>query len=233
MQIKPLIKSLLGMNRPPEPATKLPRVDLSAVVREFKPDLKILEPASTNGNATIQELLSLNFIVAACSPKVVFEIGTFDGRTTLNLAANSPADARLFTLDLPAADLKNTKFAIEEYDRLYVEKPQSGARFQGRPEAGKITQLFGDSATFDFSPYFNSVDFVFVDGSHAYEYARNDSHVALKLLRNKKGMIVWHDYGHVCWPGVVRALDEFAANDPAFKNIRHITDTTLACLRLD
>lgn len=233
MRIKRIIKSFLGVKTDPPCAAKLSKVDLSSVVRDFNPDMKILEPASANGNVTLQELFSLNFLVAACAPKVLFEIGTFDGRTTLNLAANSPANARIFTLDLPASDLNKTKFAIEEYDRLYVQKPLSGARFQGRSEGGKITQLLGDSARFDFSPYFNSVDFVFVDGSHAYEYALNDSRIALQLLRNQKGMIVWHDYGHVCWPGVVRALDQLSTNDPAFKNTRHIKDTTIACLRLD
>lgn len=233
MHFKPLIKKLLGVNSDTQSATKLPKIDLSVAVREFKPDIKILEAATANGNVSIHELFSLNFIIAADAPKVLFEIGTFDGRTTLNFAANSPASARIFTLDLPASDLQKTKFALEEYDKGYVEKPLSGARFLGRLESGKITQLLGDSATFDFSPYFNSVDFVFVDGSHAYEYTLNDSRIALKLLRNKKGMIVWHDYGHVCWPGVLRALEELSVNDPDFKNLKHINNTTIACLRLD
>jgi len=233
MQIKRIIKSFLGVKTDSQSATKLPRVDLSAAVGNFNPEIKILEPVSATGNVTLHELFSLNFLVAACAPQVLFEIGTFDGRTTLNLAANSPPGARIFTLDLPASDLNKTKFALEDYDRSLVEKPQSGARFQGRPEAKKITQLLGDSARFDFSPYFNSVDFVFVDGSHAYDYALNDSRIALKLLRNQKGMIVWHDYGHDCWPGVARALEELSASAPEFKDIRHIQDTTIACLWLD
>ena len=34
-------------------------------------------------------------------PPTAFEIGTFDGRTTLNIAANLRPPARVYTLDLP------------------------------------------------------------------------------------------------------------------------------------
>lgn len=230
--IKHAIKSILGMDRAAvEVALKLPEADLASIFPDFRPEIKILEPAGANGNVTIHELLAINFAVAACAPKVVFEIGTFDGRTTLNIAANSPG-AKIFTLDLPAAKIASTKFALEEYDKGYVDKSESGARFQKRAEAANIVQLYGDSAAFDFTPYFNSIDFIFVDGSHAYEYVLNDSRVALKLLRNGKGTIFWHDYGHVCWPGVKRALEQLQSSESEFRTLQHVNQTTFACMRV-
>lgn len=234
MRAKKLIKSLFGIKPGPGPdAPRLPKVDLTALFPAHHAGIKMLEPATANGNATIHEVFTLNFAVAVRQPKTIFEIGTFDGRTTLNLAANTPADSRIYTLDLPSSGLNKTKFVLEEYDKLYVDKPASGTRFKNNAEGAKITQLLGDSATFDFSPYFNSVDFVFVDGSHAYEYALSDSLNALKLLRNGTGVILWHDYGHVCWPGVARALDGLQSSDPRFKNLKHIQDTTIACLLVE
>jgi len=234
MPFKKLIKSALGIKPGPDKnATKLPKVDLAVLFPVRQTEIKLLEPATANGNATIQEVFTLNFAVAACRPKTIFEIGTFDGRTTVNLAANTPADTRIYTLDLPSSGLNKTKFALEDYDKMYVDKPASGERFKDSPEGVKITQLFGDSATFDFSPYFKSIDFVFVDGSHAYEYALSDSLNALKLLHNQGGVILWHDYGHVCWPGVARALDKLQATNPQFKNLKHIPDTTIACLLVE
>lgn len=90
----------------------------------------------------------------------------------------------------------------------------------------RVKQLFGDSADFDFSPY--EVDFVFVDGSHAYEYVMSDSRRALAMLRNGRGLVLWHDYGE--WEGVTRALNELHERDVAFAGLRHVDGTTLAML---
>ena len=46
---------------------------------------------------------------------------------------------------------------------------------------------------------------VFVDGSHAYEYAKSDSDVAMQLVK-RNGCIIWHDYG--IWEGVSKALED-------------------------
>ena len=230
--VRRLLKSILGLNAQSENVTKLPKVDLAILFPEFKSHLRLMEAASVNGNVTIYELFAISFAASACAPTTVFEVGTFDGRTTLNLAVNCPSTTRIFTLDLPASGLLTTKFPLEEYDKGYVEKQKSGTRFEDKPEGQGITQLLGDSGKFDFAPYFNTIDFVFVDGSHAYDYVLNDSMIALKLLRNGRGTILWHDYGNACWPGVARALDELWSTNPQFCELKHIQDTTIACLRV-
>jgi predicted O-methyltransferase YrrM len=182
------------------------------------------EPIANDGNVSLLELLVLARLVRERQPERIFEIGTFDGRTTLALAMNAPSDAKVYTLDLPSET--RTALAIERSERAFVDKPASGARFHGTEAAQKITQLFGDSATFDFSPY--RADLVFVDASHAYEYVLNDSARALAMLGNSRGVIVWHDYGE--WPGVTRALDELARSDERFRALRWVEGTTLAVL---
>jgi hypothetical protein len=184
----------------------------------------LAEPVANDGNVTLLELLVLARLVRERRPRSVFEIGTFDGRTTLALAMNAPDDAIVYTLDLPAHT--ETEHRIEHPERKFVDKPESGARFRGTDAARRIRQVYGDSAAFDFSHY--TAEFVFVDGSHAYEYVLSDSERALALLGDRPGTVVWHDYGE--WPGVTRALNQFAATDARFAALRWIEGTTLAVL---
>ena len=165
----------------------------------------------TDGNPTAIELFCLGAIVRASGARCIFEIGTFDGTTTLQLALNSPEDAVVWTLDLPAENLDRTRYSVLPQERAYIMKPASGARLQGTPAAAKVRQLFGDSATFSFAPYLGRMDLVVVDGSHALDYVHSDSANALALAR-PGGWIVWHDYG--VWPEVTAGLHEFAPRLP-------------------
>lgn len=176
-----------------------------------------IEKEEANGNITLQELTIISQIVKNNKPKNIFEIGTFNGRTTLNLDYFSPQDGVVYTLDLPKKDIDSAKFGIEEGDRKYVDKNIIGERYQKK--SSKIIQLYGDSATFDFNPYKGLIDFVFVDGAHSAPYAENDTEVAFKLLR-KGGIILWHDYG--VWAGVTKVLNNYYKKDTRFKNIKHI-----------
>ena len=207
----------------PEP--RLPRVAIESITNGAT-SVVLPIPATVDGNVSLLELLVIARLARERAPATLFEIGTFDGRTTATLAANAPPDARVFTLDLPAG--QPTRFELVSWERAYVDKPTSGERFLLSPHAARIEQLYGDSATFDFSRY--PSDFVFIDGSHAYAYVRSDSERAMAMLRNGRGLLLWHDYGE--WEGVTRALDELRTSDRRFAAIRHVEGTTLAILEV-
>src|SRR6185295_7516519 len=157
--------------------------------------------------------------------KEIVEIGTFDGRTTLNLALNAPAHLPVFTLDLPPDT--TPKFGLAPGERAFVEKPRSGRHFlEPSPEfaaaAARITQLYGDSAAFDWSAHFGRAALVFVDGSHAHDYVLADTDTALRLVADK-GVVIWHDYG--VWEGVTRALEAIEAS--RHLGLRHVRGTSL------
>jgi predicted O-methyltransferase YrrM len=182
------------------------------------------EPIGRDGNVSLLELFVIAHLVRVSDPEVIFEIGTFDGRTTLNLAAN--ANGRVVTLDLPAAQMDATQLPLDPSDAKYISKQVSGERFRGTPEANRITQVFGDSAVFDFSPWDGQVDFVFIDGAHSKEYVLSDTQRALRMLRPTGGIILWHDYD-ASFDGVTEALHEIArAGSP----VRRIAGTSLAVL---
>lgn len=189
--------------------------------------VKVWEHDKANGNIRISELAILNLIAQEVTDNTnILEIGTFDGRTSLNLAFSSPSTCKVYTLDLePEMD---TEYTLADGERHMVEKTMSGARIKKYRETNtlttkKIHQLFGDSAKFDFSPYYNSCSLIFVDGSHAYDYAISDTKEALKMIK-KGGVIIWHDYG--IWDGVTKALEEIESNDKM--GLVNISGTSLA-----
>jgi len=205
----------------------IPQVEVQEVVPEDVV-VQIRELAGVDGNVSPVEIIVIDKLVKHYNPSKLFEIGTFDGRTTLNMAANCSPEATIYTLDLPKDELNSTKLSLARGDKIYINKETSGVRYLDKDCASKITQLYGDSAIFDFSPFLNLIDFVFIDGSHSYEYVLSDSKQALKLLKDKKGVIVWHDYAS--WDGVTDALNELYSKDSEFKDLKHIKGTSLVYL---
>ncbi len=157
--------------------------------------------------------------LAGC--RTVFEFGTYLGETAWLIAHNNPR-VHVYTLDLPGPEAVG-QLAYELTDPEYFERWERGRRFAGTPEAVRITQLLGDSATFDFSPYRGRIDLVYVDASHNYPWVRSDTEAAFQLL-SERGTVVWDDYTH--YPGVFRFLNQLS---PRLDHpIVHVSATRLA-----
>ncbi len=221
-------RRMRGKHDPAVQVRRLPRVSWSDATPSRRFD--VWEGEKSHGDVRLSELAILSAFATQCADGTdLFEIGTFDGRTTFNLAMNSPAACLVHTLDLPPDT--STAFAIEGAERSLVNKARSGARYErNRTEhpaaVGKITQLLGDSGSFDFSSYAGRCSMVFVDGSHAYDYVHSDTKAAMSMVR-PGGVIVWHDYG--VWEGVTRALEEIDARERY--GLRNIRGTSLVYWR--
>jgi len=179
----------------------------------------LIEYQHVYGDVLLQELIAICKIARFKRPSIVFEIGTYLGGTTLQLAANSSAE--VYTLDLPPPghmDHVEPQIVDPELD-VYPDQP--GVRFKGSPYANRIHQLLGDSRTLDFTPYYNSVDLVFVDGSHHYDCVLSDSRHALKMM-SRGGAVIWHDYASYA-PGVVQVLNDLGKVLP----LVHLAETSL------
>jgi predicted O-methyltransferase YrrM len=204
--------------------TRLPQVGWRDLF-PAKP-IALAQPRRQQGDVNLAELAVLATAAASIAGgSEITEIGTFDGRTTLNLALNASPHLPVFTLDLPPD--ATSKFALAPGERAFVEKPRSGRHFveaaaEWAEPARRITQLFGDSATFDWSAHRGRAGLVFVDGSHAYDYVIADTDTALSLIA-QKGVVIWHDYG--VWEGVTRALEEIEASRQL--GLRHVRGTSL------
>ena len=150
-----------------------------------------------NSSMRLSEQTSIAQLARHTRPEAAFEIGTPGGGTSLLMAQNTEDHARVYTLDLPP-DSGTAVCSV-------------GAAFRGTKWDGKITQLWGDSREFDFSPWHGQMDLVFVDANHDYESVQSDTENALRLTSDR-GIIIWHDYPST--PGVCRAVNEFARRKP-------------------
>jgi hypothetical protein len=149
--------------------------------------------------------------------KSILEIGTFDGFTALNLAANIDGEGKVHTVDLP--NYAKRDGSDNPYAPYVV-----GSKFEGEPEAAKIEQLWADSIKDDWRSFGGPFDMILIDGSHVYPDVKSDSANALRNLR-PGGTVFWHDYGH--YLGVSKALDELARDH----HLAVIKGTRLACFR--
>lgn len=161
----------------------------------------------TGTSVTAHEVLVLGAIVGHINPKNVLEIGTFNGNTTLNMARNCAQDATVTTLDLPPDWDGELEIDIPESRVNVTDRNGVGRQFLGSDCETRIDQVYGDSATLDWSGLPGPFDLIFIDGCHEYDYVLHDTSNALDHVQ-PGGLIVWHDYGN--FSGVSRVVDDVA-----------------------
>jgi predicted O-methyltransferase YrrM len=186
---------------------------------------EILHPLQRPGGVRTEELAILATVVRFLGSRRIVEIGTCEGRTTLNLAHSAPKDAVIITLDLPPeAPSPSSPVSSRDYRQMGFDEP--GGLLTGAA-SDRIERIRADSTRFDWAPYECSIDFVFIDGAHDYASVRADTENALRILR-PGGVIFWHDYRVPEMEGVTRWLHELARDRP----VVWLKGTALACLRL-
>jgi len=166
------------------------------------------------GQIRLDEEVQIGLMIQALDARRLFEIGTFEGGTTRFLADKAGEEAEVFTLDFP-----------QGAEVAWGSRVQIGQKFRGAVVESRITQLFGDSLKFDFSPYERSMDLVFVDAAHDYLHGLADSRTALRLVK-PGGVVLWHDFTPY-FPGLVHGIIEATAGMP-LKRLG--VNTTLAVL---
>jgi predicted O-methyltransferase YrrM len=116
--------------------------------------------------------------------KTIVEVGVRDGRTTFHLLDNCECIERYYAIDSDTS-LFYTNTVKEKYgDRLIPIRGYS------HDVASQIPN--------------NSVDLVFIDANHSYEFVKNDI-VDYKPKIKTGGLLSGHD---IDYPGVNRAVNE-------------------------
>jgi len=128
-----------------------------------------------NGSVSAYKLRIIVELVLAKKPKTLLEIGTFEGRTTFNLAKNLKDQTQIFAMNLPQ---NQCNFEVGKF-------------FKDTEFSKHITQIYADSTKYDFS-CLPSFDFVFIDGGHDYDTVLKDSINVYQKL-NPNGIILWDD----------------------------------------
>ncbi len=156
------------------------------------------------------DLFWLCLITRLLRPTRIFEIGTSLGVSALHFALNSPEESRIYTLDLPKDGTVSPALTTTLMDREHItEWERSQPVFANREEKKKITELFCDSALFDFGDFHGNIDLFFIDGAHSYAYVKSDTERAFECCR-VGGVVLWHDYGRYGVNGVTKYLHQLA-----------------------
>jgi hypothetical protein len=191
-----------------------PGIEKCSIVSVRKPESRTI-----GWSLDLQELIHILSVAKCTNAKRILEIGTFDGFTALNLAANLGDGGEVCTLDLPQDGQVGSEAISNACDSKIV-----GSKFRGEKEVKQIRQLWADSTTADWKEFGSPFDLILIDGCHDYPYVKSDSANAIKHVR-PGGTIIWHDYGQ--FVDVSRAVDEFAHD----YQIVAIIGTRLACYR--
>lgn len=202
----------------------VPRVSLNEVFPGIESvDITVLKAFDRNVGKSlhIEELVVLCTIVKFTNAKNILEIGTYKGNTTLNLAANTPTDTKITTVDLGPDWDGRLELEIPNSHVSVTNANKIGSQYKSTKHSKKITQIFGDSATIDWRRMPIPFDVVFIDGCHYYTYVKKDTLNAIRHLKSG-GILVWHDYGMI--KDVSRVVDETAKT----QKVKAILGTGLA-----
>ena len=174
-----------------------------------------------------QEGIGEHFLneIASKKPKNFLEIGVFHGVTARNvcelLHSIHGNDFKYVGLDLfgESAEnaneiIPNTKFN-NPLKRVYFEyilkqDPYSvvAVTYLLKKFEKNIHLIKGNSNLLLKKMDMSQIDYVFLDGGHAYETVKNDLHYSKPVLEND-GTILCDDYNLSQAPGVKKAIDEF------------------------
>jgi predicted O-methyltransferase YrrM len=203
---------------------KLPRMHLTQIfpgIETVKVNLLNLYQRKVGLSMDAGEVMVLCAIVRFLGARKVAEIGTYDGNTTLNVAANLPPDGCVTTIDLPpnwdrkfVYDVPNSHWNVTDRNRI-------GIQYRGTEYENRIRQVLGDSATVDWSELHPPFDLIFIDGCHYRDYVKADTAHAIRNIR-PGGVVVWHDYGDI--KDVSLVVDETARQ----MTVRVVRGTRLA-----
>lgn len=193
----------------------IPTIDLIEVLPNFN---ETINPYSfLDGGSLLTDLALLKGLAKKYTDCTYFEIGTWRGESVANVAETAK---QCFTLNLPDNRLREIGLREE-----YISQQSFYSK-----NLNNITHLKGDSANFDFSPYYGKCDVVFIDGDHHYDAVKRDTALAYQLLKDETSVIVWHDYAHtpetVRWD-VFRGILEGTPQDKR-KNLYHVSNTMCA-----
>lgn len=190
-----------------EELDSIPVMDLEGVLGERKCIIKLGVMRYEDGMLPFRDAIGLLSILVAESPNEVLEIGTYMGHTARAMAENLES-ALIHTLDLPLdfSPDHDPNRPTPKDDFHLINRRIVGREYKGQPCEKRIVQHFGDTATFDFQKI-GQPTFFFVDGSHTYEYCKNDSEKCLSLCP-KGATFLWHDCNET-HPGVLRFLSEW------------------------
>ena len=155
--------------------------------QRFELPLKLSDDSGTRW----EEQMCLGAVTRLLKPKAIFEIGTYNGRTTAIFALNSEPHVEICSLDLPADAMPDNLFTS---DQDLVKRRRTGYILDELGLEKRYRQVLCDSIQFDPTPYAGKIELGFIDGGHSLAHVRNDTE-KMAVMAGDRGIVFWHDYG--------------------------------------
>ena len=149
----------------------------------FKTDIQSLGPMTfLNGGSLPTDMMLLTGLAEDIKDCRYFEIGTWRGESVAAVAKKATSCHTLCLTD-------------QEMRSMGINENNIKSHMMFSKELENVTQLRGNSKSFDFEGLNQKFDLVFIDGEHHYDVVRQDTIKVFKHLVHEKTIVVWHDYG--------------------------------------
>jgi len=176
------------------------------------------------GRLTRLETVALVASMRVVRARRVFEVCALRGTTTLNLALNIPPDGSVLTLELnpDSATQANQHHYVGLLSEIHMKT--DGMDFVDGEVFDKITALRGNSTSFEFGSWKNSMDLVFIQGCDDFEATNSVTENAFSMIvKDKPTCVLWHNYRNASHSNFSAYLQKTSQEFPVF----HIEDTNL------
>lgn len=192
----------------------LPVIDIKKIVARNQ---AIRKYSFLDGTSMVTDIILLKSLAARFEKCKYLEIGSWRGESLANVA------------DVADHCISITLGEKEMLRLNYDDKVIALHGFFSR-DLPNVNTIFADSQNFDFSNLDEKFDLAFIDGDHRYESIVSDTKNVLEVLRDRKSIIVWHDYGwnpeKVRFSTLKAILEAIPSEDHQF--LYHVSNTKCA-----
>jgi len=164
--------------------------EIQVLWKKSKVELDVLDIPDETGGVNPGDRRALYYLISKFKPRLVLEIGTHIGASTIHIAAALKANdikANLTTLDIRDVNSTSVKPWLK-YGTKY-----SPAQMIEELKYGTFVNFVTDTSIKYFENCQTKFDFIFLDGDHSASTVYQEIPLALKSL-NSNGIILLHDY---------------------------------------
>jgi predicted O-methyltransferase YrrM len=119
------------------------------------------------------------------NPKILLEIGTGLGKTTVIMARNAP-EATVYTVNIPPEEIDGGGKAV-----TFAPSREEIGQCHKTSGLTNVVQILANTKR--WSPDFGPIDVAYIDGCHDADYVYNDTRKVLKRAQ-PGSLILWHDF---------------------------------------
>lgn len=194
--------------------------DLQQIFKGIESVEVALPQEHIKGDTDLSNYQLITRLVKYLNPKIIVEIGTFRGKTTLGLAKNSPINSLVVTIGLPIEKMNGKETNYGTDNPYFLKKAEIGSCFKDTIEEQKIKQIYADSHSNDCKVQLDAlignfkIDFAFIDGAHDYDSVKYDFEKVILPRLSKNGVVIFDDYSNLATqPGVASYLTQKAREE--------------------